>query len=250
MTDREATAIPAELRSTPPRKVLLTGAGWYDICLGSAFVVIALGLMGYLYSKVIHELTTRNDLRQNSSETTGQITQHWFAAMPRSGGVVNGIDYAFSVDGNTFTGKSSVPEGVWESLQNADDVSIKYFPSDPNINHPAAWEASPGPVGLPLIFGLIALPGFGVYKRLLKKRRMVIGGVAALARITNCVSDRGGYHLEFEFRTENGDLLVCDRSGSRREIGSTVWLLYWPANPVRTAFYPIDAFQIQTGSSQ
>lgn len=249
MTEREPTAIPDEVRSKPPRKVRLTVAGWYDFCLGLAFIAIALGLVGYLYDKVIHELTKRNDLRQSADKTTGQITRHWAAAMPRSG-VFHGIDYAFLVDGNAYTGKSSVPESIWRSLQNADYVSIKYFPSDPSINHPAAWEASPGPIGFPLIFGLIALPGFGIFRRSLKKRRMAIGGVAALARITNCFSERGGYRLEFEFRTESGDLLVCSCNGSRHEIGSTVCVLYWPANPNRTAFYPIDAFQIETGSGQ
>jgi hypothetical protein len=244
MTDRESTTIPAELRSMPPRNVKLTGAGWYDICLGSAFVAIAVALMVFLYSKVLHNLAKRNELRQSASETMGQITGKWGTPKPR----IYGIDYTFAVDGITYTGKSSAPEDIWRGLGNGENLSIKYFPPDPSINRPAAWEITPGPAWLPLVFGLIALPGFGVYRRLLKKRRFAIEGAPAVARITNCFSDRGGYRLEYEYRAENGDLIVCSGNGSKREIGSTVCLLYLPANPNRSRIYPIDAFRIDTGN--
>jgi hypothetical protein len=242
----EPQAFPAELCGPTPRKVRLTGAGWYDVCLGSVFVAIAAALLVLFYSKAIHDVTIKNDLRQSTSETMGQITGKWGTPKPR----IYGINYTFFVDGVTYAGKSSAPEDIWRGLGNGDNLSIKYFPSDPNINHPAGWEITPGSMWWRLIFGVIALPGFGVYRRLLKKRRFAIEGVPAIARITNCYSDGRGYRLEYEFRTENGDLMACSGNGSKREIGSTVCLLYLPANPSRHGIYPIDAFRIETGNSE
>ena len=74
----------------------------------------------------------RSALRQDSAEVTGKFTHLGRA----------GVRYTFIAYGGTFSGSSAVPPRLMRGLEESSSIGIRYLPSNPAINHPAAWEWS------------------------------------------------------------------------------------------------------------
>jgi hypothetical protein len=194
----------------------------------------------------LHNAAIRDALRDRGSETPGQVTDVWTAR--------HRVYYSFSVDGTTFTGKSSdVPMDSSRSLHQGDSLLIRYIPANPNINHPAAWEGSPYSVLWALLF--LATPMFMslmLVRRFPVQRRLAMTGIA----VRGCIAKtewngprRGQRYANYTFRNLSTDEVEIGSCPNDNIYGtdSTCWVLYMPTNPRRSEIYPfpIDFFRIE-----
>jgi hypothetical protein len=239
----DPTSTFAELAQPIPRNVRMTGTGWANVALLIVIFGGAAALLVHVSNAAFHIYTTRNTLRTGASETTAQITREWISGKRST----QHIGYAFVVDGANYSGEAVVPASIWESLKDAGAVNIKYFPSDPRINHPAEWEDSIGQSLSPLFMTAMLLIAGSVLVRLLRtQHRLVAEGLPALACVTERVKgNRGGYFLKYEFRTETGEIANggCAEEETQA-VGSTISVIYLPSNPRASRLYPIETFKV------
>ena len=174
-------------------------------------------------------LTEADTLRREGSEAVGLVG--WTHKSE--------VDYTFTVDGRSFTGEASMPNQVAKSLDRFDRLPIRYLPSNPAINHPAAWEESRSPwLGIALAI-LSAAGAFLPLGWLRNDRRLVAEGKPTVAVITKWVrGSKGGAGADYEFRTECGSATtgstrsaMFDWNVVRQKTGVAICVLYLPTNP-------------------
>jgi len=153
------------------------------------------------------------------------------------------VKYTFiAADGAIYTGESPVPNDISSGLHENDPLSIRYLPSDPNVNHPAAWQESDlaiwGRLFGPSIFvvgGLISLLSMR------GDRKLVAEGTAAIATVTACNAPVGRsvwFGLTYEFSTDDGTRIEgTGRYGTSLDIGAKIVVLYLPQNPQKNCPY-------------
>jgi hypothetical protein len=232
----ESNDIPSELVGPTPRSVRLSGTGWLNLLAATFF--FALGVAGTiaLVKKVLHDAATQTALRLHGDQSVGQVTDIW---TPR-----RLVSYSFSVDRITLTGKAKVPTAILRSLHLGDSLTIRYIPTDPNINHPAGWEDSPYST-LSLLF-LPATPmfiGLMVVRRFPVQRQLARNGIA----VRGCIEktewhgpSKGQRNANYTFRNVNNDEVEVGRCPSDYVYSddSTCWVLYLPTDPSRNEIYP------------
>jgi hypothetical protein len=76
----------------------------------------------------------RSTLRKAGVDVSGEITG--IEPVPKA---LDEVDYTFNVNGRTFSGKAPVPARVERNLYESGPLMVRYLPSDPAVNHPAAW---------------------------------------------------------------------------------------------------------------
>jgi hypothetical protein len=233
-----------ELARPVPRNVRMTGTGWANVVLLVVIFGCAAASLVYTSNSALHVYTTRNTLRTSAIETTGHITREWTSGKRST----QHIAYAFAVDRATYSGESTVPGSIWESLKNSEEVNIKYSPADPHINHPAGWEDSIGGALSPFFVTAMLSIGGSLLVRLLRtQRRLVAEGLPALARVTERIKgSRGGYFLKYEFRTETEEIVKgsCAEEETQ-DVGSTISVIYLPSNPRTSRLYPFETFKVE-----
>jgi hypothetical protein len=201
---------------------------------------IWLGWKGY---DDIRQFKHRALLRSDGHVVVGEVTGF---SSSRSGPTK--VHYAFAFGGVTHTGEAAeaVTWGQGLSLQKADQIFVRFLPSDPAINHPDAWEWSLA-VGWPAVafqvfYWLIgALSLFYLCRcRTLPRKGNVAAGV-----VTSCVRKDQSFRIEYEFRTADGASVNghSDRK-EQYETGATVWVLYMLQRPRRNDLYPVPLFDI------
>jgi hypothetical protein len=156
-----------------------------------------------------------------------------------------GVSYRFLVDGVTYSGEAKEPAGG-TSLEKADEIPIRFLPSNPAINHPDAWEWSPA-IGWLYTAGEIfftAMGGF-VFAFFWRDRRLAREGKAAAGVVTSCTRDDRRFDVGYEFCTEDG-LPMRGKSDCADEygVGARVWILYLPQKPRRNQMYPLLFFDV------
>lgn len=238
----KSRSMPSELMGRTPRKVRLTGVGWAYAVVGAS--IFLLGLAGM--AKVLHlsenERATQSALRQDGGESLGRVTRKWGRGTSRY------ISYSFSVGRDVYLGDAETPIEIWNSLHEGDPLPVRYLPSTPDVNHPAAWAGS-------TILWSLVLPGFLLPFSLLfvwrfpLQRRVAIEGIPAWACILErerTSASKGQQWESYTFRRADGELEygrcpmdVCLKTGS------TVCVLYLPGKPSRSAIYPLDFFKIE-----
>lgn len=251
-----AATIPNELTCSMPRRLRATGTGIYMTVAAPIFLAIAVAgaLWGGIWA--VQQTQHRAALRRNSNETVAEITR------TRKGRTTDVVYYAFNVNGRSFVGDAEVPTDLRHDLRASRFLSIRYLPTSPDVNHPAAWEWS-------LIFwrpqstDLVHIPNFsselqwflaplllgplGVvfFMQLRKDRELLAEGVPAVGLVTKCTpGTRGGYSVEYEFRTEEGRVAKGSCGGSRKEIGANICVLYLRQNPRQNMRYPASGYRV------
>ena len=171
-------------------------------------------------------------MRRESSEVAGVVTQIKYERSDR-------VYYTFVVDGRSFTGHSTMPREIANNLHDSDPLSIRYLPSNPAVNHPAAWE-DPQSIWPGIILLTFLLAGaFMFLKDLRDDRILVANGMPAVAIITNTIHNRLGFLVMYDFHTADGMVIKgSGGSGIRPEIGANICILYLPQNPKRNQLYP------------
>jgi hypothetical protein len=181
--------------------------------------------------------TEQNDiLRTQGVETKGEIARLW----TRDRGRVPMVGYAFTANGVRLTGEASVPSNLWAGIQKAGFLPVRYVPSNPAINHPAAWEANTDPVWMPIVFpAMLAVGGAFLLWKLHRQSEIVAEGVPAPGTVTRCIRLKNGWIVRYQFGLKNGTVVNGrDRTHKKVEAGTPVCVLYRADNPARNLLYP------------
>jgi hypothetical protein len=234
--------MPPELAGPLPRRIRPSDSSRY----GEIVIALMLGftaiLILWICKSAVQQMQHRSTLRQAGVEVLGKITR--IEPVARSMDIVS---YSFVVKGWTFSGKAGVPARVERNLHESGPLMVRYLPSDPTINHPAAWEwpLSSFLLGIiPLLISTSLLILFPVLAY--RKRQLLALGKPAVAVVTGCAPGKASFSLKYEFSTETGNPQKGRGwSGIRREIGARIWILYLPQNPGRNLPYPLPDCRVE-----
>jgi hypothetical protein len=251
-----SATIPSELTGPLPRRFEATGAGIHLARVAPA--LLALAIVPALWGGInaAQQMQHESALRSDSGETVGEVTR------TLKGKTSDFVYYTFSVNGKILTGNAEVPMDLRYDLRISRSLPIRYLPTNPDVNHPAAWEWSLV-YWRPQSSDLVHLPGFSSELQWLfvslitgviglaflvglrRERKLIAEGAPATAVVTKCSrGTRGSFLVEYEFRTGEGRSIKGSRSDSRREIGANFCVLYLPQNPRRNMRYPSSDYRV------
>jgi hypothetical protein len=234
---------PRELRGALPRKKRLTRRGWFALAVAAAMIP------GAIFTFVVFRMAQSESsqynrrLRAQGREATAKVTRLW-----RTGGkgATDMVAYSFSAGAARVHGECEVPFRLWAGLRNGDDLPVRYLPSDPAVNHPAAWEEDTTPMWVAL--GLPALPaaiGLFLLIMLVRRGQVAACGLPAPGTVTMCDSLKTGYAVKYRFRTKDGSTIGGrDQSDRPWSAGAAVCVLYMPQNPARNSLYPLTWYRL------
>jgi hypothetical protein len=228
----EASIIPSELLGQLPRRTRLEKPiQWVVVVTILLGIVVAIILWAGKFAVQLTE--TRTALRHESSEATGVVDDIWRSR----------VNYSFAANGRSFTGSAS---RSGPKLRVSDPLTIRYLPSNPAVNHPAAWEeptvAALFPFWIPTVLVLILVM---MLIRMRIIRRLLSEGMPAVAVVTKrCRGARGGVYVVYEFRTEEGRAMTGSDGESPEDIGANICVLYLPQNPRRNMRYPSSDYRV------
>lgn len=232
--------IPSELPGPIPRLVR------YDPVTLVFPTLMVLFFSGFTTYSVVKQIQDQGQLQQNYTETTAAIN----GLGPEGRSQTLMVDYTFTVDGTSFTGKSAVPGELYPTLHLGYPLAIRYVPKKPSISHPARWEW-PSPGWIQFVMPFFGLPFAIIYFVTLRsQRRLAIGGKATFATVTGCRTGRGGIFLDYKFDTAEGiSFQGSGTSPNRKQAGERICILYMPDNPARNGTYPFIAYRILPASA-
>lgn len=219
--------IPDELTRQLPRKTRLAKAGIQLAVVCAIVLVIAVAQAIWAGIHASHLLQTKSALRHTSSEVIGKIEKQ----------TKSEYYYSFTADGTQFTGRASMQ---FQTLRVSDPLPVLYLPSNPSINHPAAWEEPTALAWMPFMYQMILVPALLIISLTMRSaRRLVAEGCPAVATITDCTyHQKGGFEVKYEFRTDAGESISgSSPSNDEQKIGASVCVLYMPRNPRRNQVY-------------
>lgn len=237
-----APDMPPELAGPLPRRIRPSASSRFAPIVIAFMLGLTIFLIVWLSKNAAQQMQNSTTLRKSGVEVLGEVTR--IETFSRSRDMVS---YSFTVNGRTFSGKAGVPARIERNLHEFGPLMVRYLPSDPAINHPAAWQWSP------LTFLLSMIP-LGIMTLLLilfpvfryRKGRVLAQGKPAVAVVTRCFPGKASFTLKYEFRTDAGSAHKGSGwSGIRREVGEAVWILYIPQNPSRNHPYPFPDYSVE-----
>jgi len=249
--------IPSELAGPVPRKVRATGSGAYLIFLASISLIFAVTAGLWAVINTVQQADHRAALRSNSSIAVGRGTSI------RRGKNMVVVFYTFNVNGRLYAGKADAPWQLEDKVERSfNTLPVRYVPANPDVNHPAAWEWSLF-YWIPLSTDLVHLPEFSrefnwltaalisgvfgipLFVALCEQRKLLVEGTPVLGVVTKCTrGSRGSYSVEYEFRTENGNITKGRSSASHQEVGASICVLYSCPNPRRSRPYSSFIYRV------
>lgn len=234
--------VPLDLSGPLPRTIRLSESSrLFPIAIVSVMVLTIVGCLWYC-KHAVHEMRERAALSRDGVEVRGKIIE-----IHRAGRGPDVVHYAFTVNDVTFSGTNDVPPKLMRSLQTSNSIILRYIPSNPNVNHPEAWEwslASEWPVIFMLLgFVLVSCAGCISFFR---QRQVAAYGNSVVGTVTKCqMNGRGQIRIRYEFQTKTGAPFTgTSYSAIRQEIGTSVWILYLPQNPKRNLLYPVPGYDV------
>ena len=234
---------PPELNRALPRETQITGRGMFNIILGSVFFVASVGLGVWLHNDEIKQAAQTASLHAQGQEVNAEIRRLWHEGKSST----PMVSYTFTANGGVrITGQASVPKDLWPNLQKAGFLLVRYLPSNPTANHPAAWDRPALPEWFPYLIPSVWAIGSIVLLMIPRRQGKVAAeGVPAAGVVTKCFRIKGGWAARYQFRMNDGTVLKGrDRVYSRVEPGSTVCVLYLPDNPRRNYLYPLCLYRV------
>jgi hypothetical protein len=233
---------PPELSMPLPRRIRPSSDARYGEIVLALMLGLTVILSLWLCKNVVQQMRLRSALRHGGAEVLAEIT---YLDRPGRGGDI--VRYTFTANGEIASGEAGVPLQLVKSLRESNSLTVRYLPSDPAINHPAAWEWSFLSNSVGIIFLMILVSIFGLFRIILYRRRQLLAwGKPVLGVVTECVSAKSSFSLKYNFRTESG---VSFKGGgdttTRQEIGASIWILYLPQNPARNQPYPFSDYCVE-----
>jgi hypothetical protein len=233
---------PPELRRAIPREKHLSGRAKLKVILGGVFLIAAVVMGFWLHNEGAQDTAQTQLLRTQGQEANGEITKLWH----RDRGRGNMVSYAFTANGVRIRGEASVPKERWASIQKAGFLPVRFLPSNPAINHPAAWDETSVPDWFPILVpSMWAVGSLILLISLLRQGKVAAEGVPVAGVVTKCFRIKGGWATRYQFRANDGTVVNGrDRVYSRLEPGATVCVMYLPENPRRNYLYPMSLYRI------
>ena len=227
---------PRELTRALPRETQLTARGKFMLIMAWIFLIAAAPLYVWMRNGIVQKSAGNEVLRTQGQEANGEITRLWRRDRGRQGMV----GYAFTVNGVRLRGESPVPASQWDRIQKVGFIPIRYLPSNPAVNHPAAWEAATDPTWLPLVFPAIMIGGAGfLFWNLHRQSQLTAEGTPAAGVVTRCFRIKNGWVVRYRFRVKDGTTANGrDRTYRKIDAGAAVCVLYRAENPRRNQLYP------------
>lgn len=222
-----------------PREVRLTAGGWALLALAAVLVVggVAGGIT--LHLKVVRDADEARGFQERALDTTGVVTRKWRARdgddRPRW------VAYDFSANGRVFRGEARASRALWERLEPGSPVPVRFDAERPERHFP--WGRRPGttPPVLAYFVGLAGLLAGGLVTiPILRQRRLMAEGRAALATVTGKTKGQHGTTINYEFHVLSGGLVKGSSGAPSKppEVGSTMWVVYATENPSWSSPYP------------
>lgn len=243
-SSRDLPAVPEEFAGPLPRKVRLYSTDGRNLFAIAVLFLICGAIFTVSYcSEAIKQTRQRAVLRANGSNVVGEVTGF---SIGRWAPTV--VKYRFVVNGVTYSGRAKEPRnpGPGTALNESDQLLVRYLPSDPEINHPDAWEWS-ALMGLDSIVFQAFLVTMSILTLtiLFRDRKLARDGKAAPGVVTSCTPKDRQFQVEYEFRREDG-VLMRGKSGSHDpyQAGARIWILYLPQSPNRNRGYPLPFFEV------
>jgi len=239
----EGWTAPRELTGESPRKTRLWKMGISTAIVATVFLVGAAVFLLWAGMQAAQQTARTAALRREGREAAGEVRRLWVSG--RS--LTPWVGYAFRANDLTFTGKSKVPKHLSRGFREASPLPVRFLPSSPAINHPAAWEDSALSDWAVLVVPVApAALGFIFLMQLRGQRQLGAEGVPAAAVVTKCTRGiKGGWWVDYQFRTEDGRMA---KGGgwpeSRLEVGATICVLYLPQNPRLNQPYPMSYYYV------
>ena len=236
---------PRELTRALPRETQLTARGKFMAIMAWILLMAAVPLCLWMQSQNAERTSRIELLRTQGIETKGEIARLWHSSGKSHTPMVG---YAFTANGVRLKGQSSVPGDLWDGIQKAGFLPVRYVPSNPAINHPAAWEESGNPAWLPFFFAAILVAGGGfLLWNLHRQSQVTAEGLPAAGVVTKCFRVKNGWVVRYQFRMKNGTVgSGRDQVYRKLEAGSAVCVLYLPEKPGRCLLYPACSYRVVT----
>jgi len=233
-------AYPSELTAPVPRKVQLnSNDAWLGLMIGLLLFALGGTVCGVRCFDAFGQMQKRAALRRDGREVVGKVI-----ATHRGRGPTF-VRYTFMVNGRYYRGDEQMP-GYRLVLNSFDQITVRYLPSDPTVNHPADWEWSEF-MGLdltafslvPVVIGSIVLVVF------LGDRRLARVGKVAKGEVLRCEPNKTQFRVEYEFTAGNGTQTkgACD-CWEEYKVGESIWILYLPNRPQKNHSYPLAFFGV------
>ena len=244
-SSREIATAPSELTGPLPRRLRMRPNGIQMATAGLVMLALSIFFILFPVRKMAKQMQITAALRTDGRDAVGEITRLWEEREKHSN---LHVGYTFTINGASFTGESSVPDHLWQSIRQSSSLPIRYLPANPAMNHPAEWEGATFS-GMWLlgsaVFILPFLVALAFFVMLLSERRLVAEGLLVAAVVKKCSSGRRGFSVMYEFRTQDENM-IAGRGWSpcRHEIGTSVWVLYLPQNPRRNQPYPSLTYRV------
>jgi hypothetical protein len=235
---------PRELSRALPRETQLTGRGKFKLVMAWIFLIAAIPLYIWMHNDLVQKTAQNELLRTQGVEAKGEIAKLW----TRDRGRVPMVGYAFTANGVRLRGEASVPSNLWAGMQKAGFLPVRYLPSNPAINHPAAWDATTSPVWLPFVFpAMLAAGGAFLLWNLHRQSQLVAEGVPAPGLVTKCIRIKNGWIVRYQFRLQDGTAASGrGRTYKKLEAGAPVCVLYRAENPRWNQLYPGCMYRVVT----
>jgi len=231
--------IPEELVVRDKRKISLSGNdAWFGFIVGILGLILGLYAIGrYCYDLSI-QIPEREALRKEGRTITGTVSR--ISSTRRTGEYV---EYSFLILGKTYIGKAHIADGN-DDVERNKSIQIRYLPSDPNVNHPAAWEWS-AVTGLNVVVFAVIFASIGAFALIFLNREKEIlkRGDPVRGKVLRCEPRKSIFRVSYLFTTDEGiQIEGSSENYEQYERGDGIWVLYLPKNPKRNRSYPMLYF--------
>jgi hypothetical protein len=224
--------------------VRFTAAGYALAAFAVLFTLGSLVLAAFLWNQSQDQAAERDRLEREGVTAEATLTRVW-----RTGGKdsTHRISYTFDAGGQSVEGSSRVPREIWRSLKEGDRIPIRYLPTDPSNNHPAAWPTNVTPEWVVIFVPVSFISVTGLLAWMLRKQwRLLAEGRPAPGVVTKSRQVKNQKILHYQFRTIDG-AIHKGRSNARQlmRAGEPVCVLYDPENPRSSQVYPLPLVKLQ-----
>lgn len=232
---------PAGVRSSRPRDVTYTAAGW--VVAGCLWASVMAGIAAFviLGEKATREANETKLLAEQGVETSAWITRLWRG---RGDSKPPYVAYEFEVQGQKYTGRAKVRLSAWRMLQLGGAWRIRYVPSNPKLHHPVHIPPSPVPLFVPYLVGSAFMGVAALLQWLVRREKYFLAeGRIAPGVVTSVKEDGSHKHsCEYEFPLMSGGVGKGKTMSSHkaRTVGDHVCVVYLPDEPTRNALYPLS----------
>jgi hypothetical protein len=229
--------------------VQLSAGGVFVTTFGAMLLIGAVVVLIVLSRVSAGQIRDRELLDATGVTTRARVTRLWRGSDDHK---TPWVAYAYDAGGREFDGRSRLRLSDWQSLHTGDSLDVRYVPGDPARHIALHEEANVVPSWLPVVAGIfLAACGLGCFMAVQWQRRLLAEGRIARATVTKITkrhTSHGGTYrsIAFTFPTLSGTTVAAKASTSHKapDVGASVWVVYDPDNPKRSAIYPMQLVKV------